>query len=119
MIDQGSLEVNECQVGTKYNDSIGKRVLIQNSEIFDNKFEGVSVVGHHSLPFEAVIIRRNKIYHNGGYCIRVQFYANNIVFEENTLFENFWWGVLVECNTGGYYKGSEICNNKMGGIRIK
>ena len=128
VIDQGSLEVNECQVhgntkgiivtGTKYNNSIAKRVLIQNSEIFDNKFEGVSVEGHHSFSFEAVVIRRNKIYHNGAYGIRVQFYVNNIVFEENTVFENFWWGVWVECNSGGYYKGNEICNNKMGGIRV-
>ena len=24
----------------------------------------------------------------------------------------------MECNSGGYYKGNEICNNKMGGIRV-
>ena len=96
VIDQGSLEVNECQVhgntkgiivaGTKYNDSIAKMVLIQNSEIFDNKFEGVSVVGHDlSLSFEAVVIRRNKIYHNGAYGIRVQFYANNYLKRKRCL----------------------------------
>lgn len=24
----------------------------------------------------------------------------------------------MQCNSGGYYKGNEICNNKMGGVRV-
>ena len=24
----------------------------------------------------------------------------------------------MQCNSGGYYEGNEICNNKMGGIRV-
>lgn len=34
------------------------------------------------------------------------------------VFENLWWGICVHNNSGGLYKGNEICNNKMGGILV-
>ena len=128
VFDEGSIVVTKCLVhgntegilvsGTRFNDSVAKKAHIQETELFDNKFEGVRVSGHHCLSFDEVVISRNRIYHNGGFGIEVSFFADNIVFEENMVFENFWWGVWVQRNSGGSYKGNEICNNKMGGIRV-
>lgn len=128
VIDEGSLEVDECVVygntegvlvsGTNYNDSIAKNVLIQNSQIYDNKYDGICVSGHPTRSFNAVVIRKNKIYQNSGFGLSVTLQVNNVTFEENMVFENSWWGIWVQSNSGGCYRGNEICNNKMGGIRV-
>lgn len=122
----GRLNVNECLIygntegihvyGSKEG-SLAKGAIIANSEIYDNKFQGVYVSGHPSC-FSEVIIRKNKIFHNGGYGVNVSFHVNNILLEENLIFKNFWWGVWVQCNSGGCFKGNEICDNNMGGIRV-
>ena len=41
-----------------------------------------------------------------------------LIFEENMVFENFWWGIWVQANSGGCYKLNKICDNKMGGVRV-
>ena len=118
----GRLNVSECLIygntegihvyGSKEG-LLAKGAIITNSEIYDNKYEGVYVYGF-PLCFSEVVIRKNKIYHNGGYGVTVSFHVNNILLEENLIFKNFWWGVWVQCNSGGCYKGNEICNNNMG-----
>ena len=94
--------------------------IITDCEIYDNKYEGVVVGGFswgsHELP--GVVMRGNKIFHNGTFGVRSTFNINNILFENNTVFENLWWGVCVHNNSGGVYKDNEICNNKMGGIMV-
>ena len=97
-----------------------KGAVITDCEIYDNKYEGIVAGGTAGFPhdFTNVIIRRNRIYHNGTFGIRATFDINNILFESNTVFENLWWGVYVHNNSGGVYKDNEICNNKMGGIRV-
>ena len=94
--------------------------IITDCEIYDNKYEGVVVGGvpwrSHEFPF--VIMSGNKIYHNGTFGVRTTSNINNILFENNTVFENLWWGVCVHNNSGGVYKDNEICNNKMGGIMV-
>ena len=107
--------VDEARVGIP-----AKTVIITDCEIYDNKYEGVVAGGCKwvSHDFTVVIMRRNKIYHNGTIGIRVTFNINNILVENNKVFENLWWGVCVHNNAGGVYKTNEICNNKMGGIRF-
>lgn len=122
----GRLNVSECLIygntegihvyGSKEG-LLAKGTIITNSEIYDNKYEGVYVSGSPSC-FSEVVIRKNKIYHNGGYDVNVSYDVNNILLEENLIFKNFWWGVWVQCNSGGCYKGNEICNNNMGGIKV-
>ena len=94
-----------------------KEATVENSEIYDNKFEGILITGdpHSSC---AVDIRRNKIYHNNGHGVKVSFYFNDLRLQKNVVFENLWWGIWVESNSGGYFEGNEIYNNKMGGIRV-
>ena len=94
--------------------------IITDCEIYDNKYEGI-VVGsspHFSHEFASVIIRGNKIYHNGTFGVRSTLNINNVLFENNNVFENLWWGVCVHNNSGGVYKDNEISNNKMGGIMV-
>ena len=99
-----------------------KGAIITDSEIYDNKYEGViaamahNFVGAYSSP--VVIIRKNKIFHNGTFGIRATLNINDVLVEENMISENFWWGVCVHNNSGGHYRGNEICNNKMGGIIV-
>ena len=126
VINGGSIKVNECSVhgnteginvfGTERG-NIAKQATVEDSEIYDNRHEGVRISGDPNSS-SAVVLRRNKIYHNGGHGTEVSFHANYLRFEENVIFENFWWGVWVQCNSGGHFKGNEICNNKMGGIRV-
>ena len=94
--------------------------MITDCEIYDNKYEGVVVGGVpcRSHEFPVVIMRGNKIYHNGTFGVRSTFNINNILFENNNVFENIWWGVCVHNNSGGVYRDNEICNNKMGGIMV-
>ena len=127
-INGGNLLVQECHVyGNTEGIHIGNPfaklpevVTISDSEIYDNKYEGLIVAGN-SNTFSTFSIKRNKIYHNGGYGLRVSFLndgRSTLFFEENMVFENFWWGIWVQCNSGGYYKLNKICNNKMGGVRV-
>lgn len=93
--------------------------IIIDFEIYDNKYEGVVVGGFFVLlVFLVILMSGNKIYYNGmfGFCVILN--INDICFEDNMVFENFWWGVCVYNNFGGFYKGNEICNNKMGGIMV-
>ena len=122
----GHLEASECRI---YGNTEGIHVyggkegllargaIIKSCDIYDNKYEGVFVSGHPSSSSD-VLIRGNKIYHNGGYGIKVSFCVNNIIVEKNVIFKNFWWGIWVQCNSGGHYKSNEIFNNNMGGIRV-
>lgn len=122
----GRLNANECLIygntegihvyGSKEG-PVTKGAIITNCEIYDNKYQGVNVSGLPSC-FSEVVIRKNKIYHNGGYGVNVSFHVNNILLEGNLIFKNFWWGVWVQCNSGGCYQGNEICSNNMGGIRV-
>ena len=132
VFDKGRLLAHECRIygnvrgiwldegpvggpGTQADEAI-----ITDCEIYDNKYEGVVVGGFPwrspELPF--VVMRGNKIYHNGTFGVRLTFNINNILFENNAVFENLWWGVCVHNNSGGVYKENEICNNKMGGIMV-
>ena len=126
VIDDGILVVHECVVhgntegihiyGSPHS-NMAKEAKVTGCEIYDNKYEGIIVAGaSHSST--AVDIHDNKIYHNGRYGVRVSDSVNEIVFQTNKVFENFWWGVWVQCNSGGYYVRNEICNNKMGGVRV-
>ena len=96
------------------------KVLITGSEIYDNKYEGVVVgaVPKCSESSPVVIIRKNKIFHNGTFGIRAALNINNALVEENTISENYWWGVCVHTDSGGLYRHNEICNNKMGGVMV-
>lgn len=94
-----------------------KEATVENSEIYDNKFEGILITGDPQSSC-AVDIRRNKIYHNNGHGVKVSFYFNDLRLQKNVVFENLWWGIWVESNSGGYFEGNEIYNNKMGGIRV-
>lgn len=128
VINEGNLIVHECHVygntegihiGNPF-DYLPKKVTVSDSEIYDNKYEGLIVVGL-SRTFSTVAIERNKIHHNGGYGFRVSYLKDTrdiLLFQENMVFENFWWGIWVQCNSGGHYKLNKICNNKMGGIRV-
>ena len=129
VLDGGCLVVQECLVhgnteGIHVDSTfpelvVAKELTLTHSEIYDNKYEGIIVTGvPNAFPSPSVTIEENKIYHNGGYGVRVSYCANNVRFKRNVVFENFWWGVWVQCNSGGYYEGNEICNNKMGGIRV-
>ena len=94
--------------------------IITDCDIYDNKYEGI-VVGcsrWFSHEFTNVTIRGNRIYHNGTFGFRSTLNINNVLFENNKVFENLWWGVCVHNNSGGIYKDNEICNNKMGGIMV-
>ena len=95
-----------------------KGAMITNSEIYDNKHEGVVVGGARSGVSPVIIMRRNKIYHNGTFGVRSTLNINDVLFENNLVFENLWWGICVHNNSGGLYKDNEICNNKMGGIMV-
>lgn len=96
-------------------------VLITGSEIYDNKYEGV-VVGavpeYLGSSSPVVIIRKNKIFHNGTFGIRAALNINDVLVEENVIFENYWYGVCVHTDSGGLYRHNEICNNKMGGVMV-
>ena len=126
---EGRLFVHECRIygnvrGIWIDEGImgipAKGAVITDCEIFDNKYEGIVVGGCPWFPheFTNVIMRGNKIYHNGTFGVRATFNINSILFEANTVFENLWWGVYVHNNSGGVYKDNEICNNRMGGIRV-
>ena len=95
-------------------------VMISDSEIYDNKYEGIvaGAVSFSSPVRPVVVIRRNKIYHNGMFGFRATLNISDVLFEDNMVFENLWWGICVHNNSGGLYKGNEICNNKMGGIMV-
>lgn len=71
-----------------------------------------------SLSSSIVIMRRNKIFHNGTFGVRASMDVNNIMFEGNMVFENLWWGICVHNNSVGVYKYNEIYINKMGGIKV-
>ena len=125
----GRLVVQECLVhgntegihvdATLPGAVVAKELTLTRSEIYDNKYEGIIVAGvPNANPYPSVTIQENKIYHNGGYGVRVSYCANNVRFQRNLVFENFWWGVWVQCNSGGHYEGNEIFNNKMGGMRV-
>ena len=127
----GELHVHECQI---YGNTRGiwidegpahgvsaKGAMITNSEIYDNRYEGVvvgAVPSFAGASSPVVIIRKNKIFHNGIFGIRSTLSINDVLVEENMIFENYWWGVCVHNNSGGHYRRNEICNNKMGGIMI-
>lgn len=128
VFNKGSLLVHKCHI---YGNIRGiwidegptvfaaKGGIITDSEIYDNKYEGVVVGGSPVLPVSPVILMSgNKIYHNGMFGFRATLNINDIRFEDNMVFENLWWGVCVHNNSGGLYKGNEICNNKMGGIMV-
>ena len=105
--------VDEEQAGV-----LAKEAIITDSEIYDNKYEGILVAG---LPPQSIVslpveIRGNKIFHNGTFGVRVFLNHNDVTLENNVIFENFYWGVCIHSNSGGLYRGNEICNNKMGGI---
>ena len=133
VFNRGRLSVQECHI---YGNTRGvwidegpmqgtglpaSKVVITGSEIYDNKYEGV-VVGAIPESTESispvVIIRKNKIFHNGTFGIRATLNINDVLVEENTIFENYWWGVCVHTDSGGLYRHNEICNNKMGGIMV-
>ena len=127
-LNGGNLMVRECHVyGNTEGIHIGNPfgylpevATVSDSEIYDNKYEGLIVAGN-SNTFSTVEIKRNKIYHNGGYGFRVSYLNDGrslLDFQENMVFENFWWGIWVQCNSGGHYKLNKIFNNKMGGIRV-
>ena len=125
--DNGILVVHECLVhgnteGIRTYDSrrcvLAKEVKVTGSQISDNKYEGISVSGAPNGTPSSVVIQDNKIHHNGGHGLRVSHCVNDIRVQKNMVFENFRWGVWVKNNSGGCYEGNEICNNKMGGIRV-
>jgi len=127
-LNGGNLVVRECHVygnteGIHIGNPFGylpEAVTVTDSEIYDNKYEGLIVAGN-SNTFSTVTIKRNKIYHDGGYGFRVSFLNDGrslLLFQENMVFENVWWGIWVQCNSGGNYEFNKICNNKMGGIRV-
>ena len=128
VLDQGSLAVQECFIhgntegihvdGTRIENVIAKEAKVTRCDIYDNRYEGIIVAGSPDMTSDLVNIQENKIYHNGGYGVRVSFCANRVLFQRNMVFENYWWGVWVQCNSGGYYEGNTICNNKMGGLRV-
>lgn len=127
VVDNGSVMVQDCLVHGNtegihvYGNSefvLPKVVRVTGSQIYGNKYEGIIVCGAPNSTGLSVTIQDNKIYQNGGYGIRVSLCVNDILFQRNMVFENIWWGVWVQCNSGGYYKGNEICNNKMGGVRV-
>ena len=132
VFDKGRLLTHECRIygnvrgiwldegpvggpGTQADEAI-----ITDCEIYDNNYEGVVVGGFpwRSPELPIVVMRGNKIYHNGTFGVRSTLNINNILFENNAVFENLWWGVCVHNNSGGVYKDNEICNNKMGGIMV-
>ena len=97
------------------------RVLITGSEIYDNKYEGVvvgAVPGFQGSTTPVVIIRKNKIFHNGTFGIRSALSINDLLVEENVIFENYWWGICVHTDSGGLFRHNEVCNNKMGGMIV-
>ncbi|XP_068712651.1 uncharacterized protein [Montipora foliosa] len=127
--DRGQLLVNKCHV---YGNTRGiwldegpregvpaRGVTITDSEIYDNKYEGVVVGG---VPGSAVcpfgVILRNKIYHNGTFGFRATLCIDDVLLEGNMVFKNLWWGIFVHNNSGGLYKNNEIYSNKMGGVMI-
>ena len=128
--NRGQLLVNKCHV---YGNTRGiwldegpregvpaRGVTITDSEIYDNKYEGVVVggaLGSEVCPFAVML--RNKIYHNGTFGFRATLCINDVLLEGNMVFENLWWGIFVHNNSGGLYKNNEICNNKMGGVMIR
>ena len=128
VLNRGKLVVHECHVygntegihvGNPFG-SLPEEVTVTDSEIYDNKYEGLIVAGL-PLTFSTVAIKENKIYHNGGYGFRVSYLKDRrskLIFQGNMVFENFWWGIWVQCNSGGHYKSNMICNNKMGGVRV-
>ena len=128
VLEQGSLAVQECFIygntegihldGTRLEGVLAKEAKVTRCDIYDNRYEGIIVAGSPDMTSDLVNIQENKIYHNGGYGVRVSFCANRVLFQRNMVFENYWWGVWVQCNSGGYYEGNTICNNKMGGLRV-
>ena len=128
VLNQGSLAVQECLIygntegihvdGTRIEGVLAKEAQVTRCDIYDNRYEGIIVAGHPDTSSDVVNIQENKIYHNGGFGVRVSFCANCVLFQRNMVFENYWWGVWVQCNSGGYYEGNTICNNKMGGLRV-
>ena len=128
VLQQGSLAVQECFIygntegihldGTRLEGVLAKEVKVTRCDIYDNRYEGIIAAGHPDNTSEVVDIQENKIYHNGGFGVRVSCCANRVLFQRNMVFENYWWGVWVQCNSGGYYEGNTICNNKMGGLRV-
>lgn len=129
VFDEATLLVHKCHIygnirgiwideGPK--EGVAARgAVITDSEIYDSKYEGV-VAGGAICPSVSpvVVMLRNKIYHNGTFGFRATLNINDVLFEENMVFENLWWGICVHNNSGGRYKGNEICNNKMGGILV-
>ena len=128
VLAQGSLAVQECLIygntegihvdGTWIGNVLAKEAKVTRCDIYDNRYEGIIVAGSPDMTSDVVNIQENKIYHNGGFGVRVSFCANRVLFQRNMVFENYWWGVWVQCNSGGYYEGNTICNNKMGGLRV-
>ena len=128
--DGGLLLVHKCHIygnirgicadGSQTTAVPARGVMVTDSEIYDNKYEGI-LVGAATLSSPVtpvVVIRRNKIYHNGMFGFRATLNINDVLFKDNMVFENLWWGICVHNNSGGLYKGNEICNNKMGGIMV-
>ena len=128
VLEQGRLAVQECFIygntegihldGTRLEGVLAKEAKVTRCDIYDNRYEGIIVAGHPDKTSDVVDIQENKIYHNGGFGVRVSYCANRVLFQRNMVFENYWWGVWVQCNSGGYYEGNTICNNKMGGLRV-
>ena len=131
LLNEGRLVVHDCRIyGNDRGVTIDRGPLdlcisasgakITNCEIYDNNSEGILVHGYSggSYDFTFVTMRRNKIFHNGTFGVRASMDVNNIMFEGNMVFENLWWGICVHNNSGGVYEDNEICNNKMGGIKV-
>ena len=128
VLHAGSLAVQECLIygntegihvdGTWIGNVLAKEAKVTRCDIYDNRYEGIIVAGSTDMTSDVVNIEENKIYHNGGFGVRVSYCANRVLFQRNMVFENYWWGVWVQCNSGGYYEGNTICNNKMGGLRV-
>ncbi|XP_078372038.1 uncharacterized protein LOC144655630 [Oculina patagonica] len=128
VFNKGSLMVRKCHIygNTRgiwidegpVQDVSAKGAIITGSEIYDNKYDGVAVGGVPGSMSPTVIIRKCKIFHNGTFGIRATLNINDVLIEENMIFENYWWGVCVHNNSGGHYRRNEICNNKMGGIIV-
>ena len=128
VLGEGSLAVQECLVygntegihvdGIRIAEVLAKEAKVTRCDIYDNRYEGIIVNGSPKSSSAVVNIQENRIYHNGGFGVRVSYCADCVLFRRNMVFENYWWGVWVQCNSGGYYEGNTICNNKMGGVRV-
>ncbi|XP_022799351.1 uncharacterized protein LOC111337338 [Stylophora pistillata] len=101
VFNKGSVAIHKCHIhgntrGIWVDEEragvLAKEATITDSEIYDNKYEGILVAGLPpqfivSLPVE---IRGNKIYHNSTFGVRVMLNHNDVILENNVIFENFY-----------------------------